>query len=82
MKIGIGLWCLQSTATRPRHFTDVYDEMLRLTVDVLCGVAFSYDTRSVEARHAHEAPLYSAFKVILETMAKRDIVPDRGNELS
>lgn len=28
MKIGIGLWCLQSTATRPRHFTDVYDEMI------------------------------------------------------
>jgi len=28
VKIGVGLWCLQSTATRPRHFSDVYDEMI------------------------------------------------------
>lgn len=28
MKIGIGLWCLQSTATAPRPFTAAYQELL------------------------------------------------------
>lgn len=28
MKIGIGLWCLQSTATAPRPFTQLYSELL------------------------------------------------------
>lgn len=28
MKIGIGLWCLQSTATAPRAFTTAYQELL------------------------------------------------------
>lgn len=28
MQIGIGLWCLQSTATAPRAFTEVYQELL------------------------------------------------------
>ena len=28
MKIGIGLWCLQSTATAPRSFTQAYQDLL------------------------------------------------------
>ena len=28
MRIGIGLWCLQSTATVPRPFTALYQELL------------------------------------------------------
>ena len=28
MKIGVGLWCLQSTATKPRPFTRAYAELL------------------------------------------------------
>ncbi|MGI9614901.1 MAG: LLM class flavin-dependent oxidoreductase, partial [Acidimicrobiales bacterium] len=28
MKIGIGLWCLQSTATAPRSFTTAYRHLL------------------------------------------------------
>ena len=28
MRIGVGLWCLQSTATAPRAFTAAYDELL------------------------------------------------------
>ena len=28
MKLGVGLWCLQSTATAPRAWTQAYDELL------------------------------------------------------
>jgi len=28
MKIGVGLWCLQSTATAPRSFTQAYADFL------------------------------------------------------
>lgn len=37
MKIGVGLWCLQSTATAPRAFTQAYGELIddaRLTESV------------------------------------------------
>lgn len=37
MKVGVGLWCLQSTATAPRPFTQAYAELLddaRLTESV------------------------------------------------
>ena len=37
MKVGVGLWCLQSTATAPRAWTQAYAELLddaRLTEDV------------------------------------------------
>lgn len=47
---------------------DVYEESLRLTLDVLGLVAFSHDFESVRASTHDEAALYDSFQTILSTL--------------
>jgi hypothetical protein len=53
---------------------DLFQEMLGLTLDVLGRVAFSHDFGSVTHASAEDSPLYSAFKVIITTLAGRNTV--------
>jgi len=50
---------------------ELYDEMLKVTIDVLGKVAFSYDFNSVTARETKDAPLYDTFKIILSILSFR-----------
>jgi cytochrome P450 len=50
---------------------ELYDEMLKVTIDVLGKVAFSYDFNSVTAHEVKDAPLYDTFKTILSILAWR-----------
>ena len=57
---------------------NVGDDMLKLTIDVLGKTAFSYDFNSVSAATAADAPLFTAFDVILKTLTDRG----RGKQLT
>eukprot|EP00746_Dinoflagellata_sp_MGD_P018341 gnl/MRDRNA2_/MRDRNA2_14252_c0_seq1.p1 gnl/MRDRNA2_/MRDRNA2_14252_c0~~gnl/MRDRNA2_/MRDRNA2_14252_c0_seq1.p1 ORF type:complete len:529 (-),score=82.19 gnl/MRDRNA2_/MRDRNA2_14252_c0_seq1:18-1604(-) len=61
---------LNSSSNGPMGL-DVYEESLRLTMDVLGEVAFSYDFGSVSATTPEDAPLYFAFQTILSTLTQR-----------
>ena len=57
---------------------NVGDDMLKLTIDVLGRTAFRYDFNSVAAATPSEAPLFTAFDVILKTLTDRG----RGKQLT
>eukprot|EP00924_Labyrinthula_sp_SR-Ha-C_P001287 augustus_masked-scaffold_7-processed-gene-19.97-mRNA-1 protein AED:1.00 eAED:1.00 QI:0/-1/0/0/-1/1/1/0/436 len=50
---------------------NIIEEMLKTTIDVLGRVAFSYDFGSLKAKETKDAPLFSAFDVILNTLQMR-----------
>jgi cytochrome P450 len=50
---------------------ELYDEMLKVTIDALGKVAFSFDFNSVTAADVKDAPLYDTFKTILSILAYR-----------
>lgn len=49
--------------------SNILDEMLRLTIDVLGRTAFSYDFKSVSVTDAADSALFSSFDIILKSLA-------------
>mmetsp|Transcript_6963 Transcript_6963/g.12271 ORF Transcript_6963/g.12271 Transcript_6963/m.12271 type:complete len:571 (-) Transcript_6963:992-2704(-) len=61
----------QSGTQKEGVIVDVHEELLKVTLDVLGRVAFSYDIGSTTAPTTAEAPLYHAFDTILSTLVMR-----------